>query len=75
MNKAEMVAEIIIDTDQNRIYFLNDNVEIIFNSDMECWILLDFNSMKFKTGDLDDLLENLSTRSLINFLKENEDES
>lgn len=68
--EVEKVSEKISNADQGRIYFERDNVEIIFQSDMECWIFLDFKSMKFETGSLDDLLEHLSAEALADYLTE-----
>jgi len=50
-----------------RWYFQKDFVEIIWNDDMDCWIYLDFNTMKFETADRGKqhwLLENLSTQTM-----------
>ncbi len=50
-----------------RWYFQKDFVEIIWNDDMDCWIYLDFNTMKFETADIGKqhwLLENLSTKTM-----------
>ena len=34
-----------------RWYFQKDFVEIIWNDDLDCWIYLNFNTMKFETAD------------------------
>jgi len=50
-----------------RWYFEKDFVEIIWNDDMDCWIYLNFNTMKFETADRGKqhwLLENLSTKTM-----------
>ena len=60
-----------------RWYFEYDFVEIIWNSDMDCWIYLDFNTMKFDTvyaGKQHRLLEKLSTETMIEEIKKFEEE-
>ena len=55
-----------------RWYFEHDFVEIIWNSDMDCWIYLDFNTMKFDTADAGKqhwLLEKLSTETMTEEIK------
>ena len=49
-----------------RWYFQKDFVEIIWNDDLDCWIYLNFNTMKFETADSGQqhwLLEKLSTQT------------
>ena len=44
--------------------------ELIFVFDMECWLHLDFKTHEFKSGDLDDMIELLSTEAMLEFCEE-----
>jgi len=60
-----------------RWYFQKDFVEIIWNDDMDCWIYLDFNTMKFDTADRGKqhwLLKKLSTQTMKEELERKENE-
>ena len=84
MSEAEvkLTREDYIDECSNLIsngrwYFEHDLVEIIWNSDMNCWIYLDFYTMKFDTADAGKqhwLLEKLSTETMIEEIKKFEEE-
>ena len=70
---VDTVAEYIATSLETRFYFEKDNVELIWQSEMECYISLDFKTMTFKTSDSKDLwvlLDDLNSPSLIDFVKE-----
>jgi hypothetical protein len=73
MNKTKTDRETLIEECNDllcdgRWYFQKDSVEIIWNDAMDCWIYLDFNTMKFDTADRGKqswLLRKLSTETMI----------
>ena len=54
----------------SRHYFEHDRVELVFVDEMECWLHLDFKTHEFKSGDLDEMINLLSAKAMLEFCKE-----
>ena len=71
-NNIEKLQEITLKEMErySRHYFEHDHVELVFVYEMECWLHLDFKTHKFKSGDLDDMIDLLSAEAMLEFCKE-----
>ena len=71
-NNIEKLQEITLKEMErySRHYFEHDHVELVFVYEMECWLHLDFKTHEFKSGDLDDMIDLLSTEAMLEFCEE-----
>jgi len=53
----------------DRAEFPEDNVKLIHYDEIAAFVYLDFNTNKFRVGDLDELINLLSSEAMLSFLE------